>query len=84
MRDAANAGPASRGSERPPRSTLPSRPSAGTYKGAGNTNLVINKKITLQAAAGPEGTTIDCGGADGCRAFNLTGDAGQSATIQGE
>lgn len=78
------------GSSRRERQTPRSRPlphptPAGTYWGDSNTNLVLgDKKITLVAAAGPEGTTIDCRGADGCRIFNVTGDGGKTATIQGE
>lgn len=66
--------------------TLPRLPSsllllAGVYTGPGNFNITIDKAITLQATAGPEGTTIDCQSAG--RGFTVLAGAGTGLVIKG-
>lgn len=53
----------------------------GTYRGVGNRDIEITKKITLRSQNGPEYTIIDCQGKAGDEHFGIRCSA--SATLQG-
>ena len=65
-----------------PPTSHPCTTTAGTYRGAGNTNLSFGgKRITLQATGGPEATTIDCQGA--ARGFLFTAADSPATMVKG-